>query len=133
MKKTVVVLLAMAFVFTGSSFLVPDKIQADEATPSVEVAGPVKMSKKAKVTVRGTGFKPGMEVNILLTDKNGIPSDVGYALKPAPKADESGNWSTTWSCGRFIDRKLVKAGSHKITVTDPEYNPLAHTSVSFVK
>ena len=133
MKKTFVVLLAMAFVFTGSSFLVPDKIQADEATPSVEVAGPVKMSKKAKVTVRGTGFKPGMEVNILLTDKNGIPSDVGYALKPAPKADDSGNWSTTWSCGRFIDRKLVKAGSHKITVTDAEYNPLAHTSVSFVK
>ena len=48
MKKTVVVLLAMAFVFTGSSFLVPDKMHADESTPSVGVAGPVKMSKKAK-------------------------------------------------------------------------------------
>ena len=133
MKKTFVLLLAMAFLFSGSSFLVPDKIQANENTPSVQVAGPVKMSKKAKVTIRGTGFKPGMEVSILLIDKNGIPSDVGYALKPAPKADESGSWSTTWSCGRFIARKLVKAGSHKITVTDAEYNPLAHTSVSFVK
>ena len=47
MKKTFVVLLAMAFVLTGSSFLVPDKINAAETTPSVEVAGPVKMSKKA--------------------------------------------------------------------------------------
>ena len=133
MKKTFVVLLAMAFVFTGSSFLVPDKIQAGETTPSVEVAGPVKMSKKAKTTIQGKGFKPGMEVSILLTDKNGIQSDVGYALKPAPKADESGAWSTSWSCGRYIDRKLVKAGSYKITVTDADYNPLADTLVSFAK
>jgi hypothetical protein len=133
MKKTFVVLLAMAFVLTGSSFLVPDKINAAETTPSVEVAGPVKMSKKAKVTIQGKGFKPGMEVAILLTDKNGIQSDVGYALKPAPKADESGTWSTTWKCGRFIARKLVKAGSYKITVTDADYNSLADTLVTFAK
>lgn len=133
MKKTFVLLLAIAFLFASPSFLVFDKIQANETNPSVQVAGPVKMSKEAKVTIEGKGFKPGMEVSILLIDKYGTESDIGYALKPAPKADESGTWSTSWSCGRFIAQKLVEAGSHKIIVTDDNYNPLADTSVSFAK
>jgi hypothetical protein len=92
------------------------------------------MSKKATTTIKGQGFKPGQEVNLLFTAKDGIESDIGYALKPAPKADESGNWSTTWKCGRFISKKLVLEGkSYKIAVTDAEYNPLAHTFVSFSK
>ena len=102
--------------------------------PTVEVASPVKMSKKATTTIKGQGFKPGQEGNLLFTAKDGIESDIGYALEPAPKADESGTWSTTWKCGRFIARKLVLEGkSYKIAVTDAEYNPLAHTFVSFSK
>ncbi len=92
------------------------------------------MSNKATVTLKGKGFQPGQEVNLLFTAKDGIQSDIGYALKPVPKADESGAWSTTWKCGRFIKRKLVDAGkSYKLTATDSEYNPLAHTVVSFYK
>ena len=63
--------------------------------PKVEVISPVKMSKKATTTIKGQGFKPGQEVNLLFTAKDGIESDIGYALNPAPKADQSGSWSTT--------------------------------------
>ena len=102
--------------------------------PKVEVISPVKMDKKATTTIKGQGFKPGQEVNLLFTAKDGIESDIGYALDPAPKADQSGNWSTTWKCGRFIDKKLVLEGkSYKIAVTDVDYNPIAQTFVSFSK
>jgi hypothetical protein len=134
LRITFVVLLAVTFVFTGSSLLGPDRSLAADTAPKVEVAGPVKMDKKATVMIQGTGFKPGEEITIVFTDKNGIQSDIGYALKPAPKADANGAWSTTWSCGVYIARKLVKAGeSYRIEVTDVDYNPLAHTFISFAK
>ena len=101
--------------------------------PIVQAAEPIKMDKKAKVAINGSGFKPGQEVYLVFTDKNGIESDIGYALKPAPKADAEGKWTTTWSCGRFIARKLVKAGDYKLIVTDTEYNPLTETTVTFVQ
>jgi hypothetical protein len=40
---------------------------------------------------------------------------------------------TTWSCGRYIARKLVKEGAYTITVTDSDYNVLAHAPVAFYK
>ena len=104
------------------------------SSATVEVAGPIKMSKKATAAISGKGFKPGQELIILFTAKDGLQSDIGYALKPAPKGDSSGAWSTTWKCGRFIAKKLVKAGgSYKITVTDSEFNPIAQSSVTFIK
>ena len=134
MRKIICFLLLVFFVIAGISSMSAGKGMEKKAPSTVEVAGPIKMDKKAKVTIKGKGFKPGEELNILLTDKNGIQSDIGYALKPAPEADETGAWSTTWSCGRYIAKKLVKEGeSYKITVTDVDYNPLAHTFVSFTK
>lgn len=109
-------------------------IESRAEGPKVEVVSPVKMDKKAETTIKGQGFQPGQEVNLLFTAKDGIESDIGYALEPAPKADESGTWSTTWKCGGFIARKLVMEGkSYKIAVTDGDYNPIAHTFVSFSK
>jgi hypothetical protein len=91
----------------------------------------VKISKKANVVIMGSGFKPGQEVTILITSPEGLQTDIGYALKPVPKADETGTWATTWSAGRFVSRKIVPPGPCKITVTDDEYNPIAHSVVFF--
>ena len=103
-----------------------------EPGPTVMVGTPVvKMSKKATAVIMGTGFKPGQEVRILLTTWDGVRSDVGYALKPEPVANELGAWVTTWSCGRFIAKKLVKEGAYTLTVTDAEYNPIAHAPIAF--
>jgi uncharacterized membrane protein YkvI len=41
----------------------------------------VKMSKKAKITIMGAGFKPGQEIRLLFTDVGGVEADIGYALK----------------------------------------------------
>ena len=102
--------------------------------PTVMVATPmVKMDKKAKVSIVGTGFKPGQEVSLLFTTADGVQADVGYALKPKPVANKTGAWVTTWSCGRYIARKLVKEGAYTITVTDSDYNVLAHAPVAFYK
>ena len=134
MKKTIGMFVVLPFVLVGIIYLNAGECLSSENAPTVEVLGPVKMSKNAKVTIKGKGFKSGQEISILFTDKDGIQSDIGYALKPAPKADASGSWTTTWSCGRFISKKLVKAGGpHEITVTDSEYSPLAYASVSFIK
>lgn len=134
MKQIVVSIMVFVLTVVGFSSLALGKDKAGQTGPIVEATTPVKMSKKAKVEIKGKGFQPGQEVNILFTAKDGIQSDIGYALKPAPKADDSGAWATSWSCGRFIKKKMVKDGGvYKVTVTDSEYNPLTHTSISFNK
>ena len=106
---------------------------AGEPGPTVMAGTPVvKMSKKSKVVIIGSGFKPGQEVRILFTTWDGVRADIGYALKPQPKANKVGAWTTTWSCGRFVRKKLIKEGAYTLTVTDAEYNPIAHAPVSFV-
>jgi hypothetical protein len=104
------------------------------AGPTVVVATPmVKMSKKSKVTVMGTGFTPGQEVRLLFISADGVKADIGYALKPAPVANKVGAWATTWSCGRFVRKKLIKEGAYGITVTDTEYKVIGHAPVAFYK
>ena len=93
----------------------------------------VKMSKKSKVVIMGTGFKPGQEVRVLFNTPDGLQSDIGYALKPEPKVNKSGTWGTAWSAGRYVGRKLIKGGVYTITAADGEYNPLATAPVTFVK
>ena len=107
---------------------------AGDVGPVLAVATPlVKIDKKASVVIMGSGFKPGEELSVLVMDENGLQTDIGYALKPVPKADSTGTWGTTWNAGRFVSKKIIGAGPCKITVTDAEYNPIAHTVVFFQK
>jgi len=135
MKKVIGSLIAVMLVvglmgITGSNLLGPNESIAAE--PVLSTATPlVKMSKKSKVVIMGSGFKPGQKVNILFTSPDGLQSDIGYALKPTPKADKTGSWATTWSAGRYVGRKLIKGGAYKILATDEDYNPIAHTPVFF--
>jgi len=133
MKRGVGLLVVVIFAFMAFGCLNAGGFLSGDKTPTVEVSGPVKMVKKATLTIMGKDFKPGQELSIIVTDKNGIPSDIAYALKPEPKADASGAWSTKWECDDFIKRKLVKAGEYTLTVTDADYSPLASTSLSFVE
>jgi hypothetical protein len=141
MKKVVYGMIATILVvgLAGFATLAPSKGLAKEALAGKSEPGPtvamgtsmVKMSKKAKAVIMGTGFKPGQEVQLLFTTMDGVQSDIGYALKPKPVANKIGAWVTTWSCGRYISKKLIKEGAYIITVTDSEYNFLAHAPVSF--
>ena len=71
------------------------------------------------------------EVALLFIDVNGVTSDIGFATDPQPVADKAGSWATTWNCGRFVDRKLIKAGTYTIKAADVDYNVLAEATVTF--
>lgn len=92
----------------------------------------VTMSKKATVGLSGQGFKPGEEVVILFTAVDGVVSDIGFALDPQPVADEAGAWTTTWKCGRFISKKLIKEGTYTLKAAAADYNILAEATVAFI-
>lgn len=131
MKKVMYLSVALILVLSVFGFA---QAAGHEGSPTLTVSGPDTMDKKASVVISGKGFAPGQDVSLLFTAEDGMQSDIGYALSNAPKADQNGNWSTTWECGRFIQRKMVKAGgSYKLTATDNQYSALAHTMVIFKK
>ena len=129
MKKLIVTLAIISIM--GFTLLANQAPAGDLAAKAV-VANPYqKLDNKAKVTIVGTGFKPGQELNMLLITEDGLESDIGYYLKPAPKANKIGSWVTTWSCGRFIKKKVITKGAYTITVTDNDYNVITHAPVAF--
>ena len=113
--------------FNGTSFAGGGKVPTlILVTPEVDLA------KETKVKLKGTGFKPGDAVMILFYDQNGVPLDVGWALKPEPKADANGEWATTWNAKRYMQKKMIKAGEYTIAVTDADYNEIDSKMVKFV-
>ena len=91
----------------------------------------VALSKKATVDLKGMGFTPNQEVALLFVDVNGVTSDITFAVDPQPVADQNGAWAATWDCGRFVSRKLIKAGTYTIKAADEDYNVLAEATVTF--
>ncbi len=101
------------------------------ASDASVVISDAKMSKDAKVVISGKGFKRGQEINVVVLTADGVQTDIGYALKPEPKPDNSGAWSSTWSAGRFVSKKLVRKGANRVLIFDGEYNLLVKDVVIF--
>lgn len=100
---------------------------------SLTTAGDAKLDKKGTLVLTGSGFAPNAEIAILFKTADGVESDIGYALDPAPVIDGDGNFATTWSYGRFVKKKLVAAGDYTLTVTNDDFDPLANATVTFVE
>ena len=129
MKKLFVGMIALVFIAGAAGCAT---IGIGEPAPKLIVVTPkVALSKKATVDLKGENFKPDQEVALLFIDVNGVMSDVNFAVDPQPVADENGNWSTTWKCGRFVSKKLIKAGKYTIKAADVDYNVLAEASINF--
>lgn len=131
MKHSVQIFLAMVLVLgiigCATAEKKPDWPGTLEVlTPSLDLS-----KKETDVKLKGTGFTPDQEIMVLITDVDGIRTDVGWALDPEPKADANGAWETTWDASRFVQRKLVKAGEYVITVTDADYNEIDAKPVQF--
>lgn len=135
MKKCLGFVIAVFFVVSVIGFSGINTIcLAGDVGPVLALGTPlVKYEKKVSVVIMGSGFKPGEELSMLIVDDSGLQTDIGYALKPIPKADATGTWATTWNAGDFVSKKVFKPGPCKITVTDADYNPIAHTVVFFQK
>ena len=100
--------------------------------PQLLVVTPeVELGKKATVDLKGEKFMPNQEVALLFIDVDGVMSDINFAVDPQPVADEAGSWATTWNCGRFVSKKLIKAGTYTIKAADVDYNVLAEATITF--
>ncbi len=105
----------------------------DMSDGSLTTPGDAKLDKKGTLVLSGSGFAPNAEIAILFKTADGVESDIGYALDPAPVIDGDGNFATTWSSGRFVKKKLVAAGDYSLTVTNDDFDPLASATVTFVE
>ena len=131
MKNLTRMVLAMILVLGMMGCATMDK--KPELPGTLEILTPVlNMSEKeTKVKLKGTGFTPDQAVMILFIHPDGVRQDVGWALKPEPKADATGTWETTWDAKRFMQKKLIKEGVYTLMVTDAEYNEIDTQTVQF--
>lgn len=130
MKKLLVGMIALVLI-AGVTGCATIGIGGDPAPKLIVVTPKVELSKKATVDLKGEDFKPDQEVALLFIAVDGVMSDIGFAVEPQPVADKTGTWTTTWSCGRFVSKKLIKAGTYTIKAADVDYNVLAEATVSF--
>jgi len=98
---------------------------AAESTMVIEPSTVLKQHKNTKVTIMGSGFKPGQEVRLLVTQSDGSISDIGDGLDPEPVANDDGVWATAWTVGRFGHRRIAKPGVYVLKACDTDYNVLA--------
>lgn len=131
MKKLLVGMAVMVLIVGLVGCATFDAILGKSAPRLLVVTPEVELSKKATVDLKGENFKPDQEVALLFTAVDGVVSDIGFAVDPQPVADETGTWTTTWKCGRFVSKKLIKAGNYTIKAADVDYNVLAEATVSF--
>ena len=115
--------LASVFLVAACSIKTP--------TPQITAVGLLELDKKGEIELFGQGFAPHSEITLLLITTDGVQSDIGYAVTPAPVADATGNWTTTWSYGRFVKKKLVAEGDYSLIATDEDFTPLAQGTVTF--
>lgn len=129
---SIIVTLLMGLFVLGCSN-VGAQSSLKKVNPEISIEGPVNLDKKGTVKISGKGFQPGSEVVLLFSTSDGVQSDIGDTLKPAPKADAEGKWKTTWKYGRLVKKKLVSAGGYAMVAVDNDYNKLASVTFTFKK
>jgi len=127
---SIIVFLMAGMLVVGCASMTP---KAETKDYKVSVAGPAKLDKKGSVEISGSGFEPGSNIVLLFNSADGIKSDLSGTLEPAPVADATGAWKTTWSYGRLVKKKIVKEGGYRIDVANEDYKKLANITVDFVK
>lgn len=127
-----IVFLMVVTLVAGCASVTP-KAKMEKPSISVSTAGPFTLDKKGKLDFSGKGFAPGTDIVLIFNSSDGIKSDLSDALKPAPKADATGAWATTWSYGRMVKKKIIKAGSYTVDIVNEDYDKLSSVVVSFAK
>ncbi len=129
---TAIVFLIVGTLVVGCASVTP-KAEMEKSTMTVSAAGPFTLDNKGKLDFSGKGFVPGTNIVLIFNSSDGVKSDLSDALKPAPEVDASGAWATTWSYGRMVKKKIIKAGSYTIDIVNEDYDPLASVVVTFAQ
>lgn len=113
----------------------------EEVRTSVQQAdfSPGQSRSKTEVWFQGSGFVPGTEVIILISDSNGVWTDItipagkrkdgGGSVKNLT-ANSDGAWATEWRIGRFSRRGVGGEGMFTVRVMDQQFNTLATTPLA---
>lgn len=93
--------------------------------PKVTVSpSPVPYERKTKVTISGSGFAPNQELELLIPI-GGVPSDISAMVKPAPKTDAKGAFSTVWVLDNEIRGKLLEPTKYTLEISNTKGDVLA--------
>jgi len=85
---------------------------------------PVPYQRKVKVTIAGSGFAPNQELELLIP-LGGVPSDISAMVKPKPKTDAIGTFSTVWILDNEIRGKLLEPTQYTLEVLNSDGETLA--------
>ncbi len=140
MRKVLYALVTVVVVvgLVGGATLGPKQCGAEEGMTSqgglaptmvIQPSHVLRLDKSTKVAIMGSGFKPGEEIHLLITQKDGSISDITSELVPEPKANEFGVWGTTWTVGDYSSSSVAAAGLYILKACDMNYEVL--TTVPF--
>jgi len=90
---------------------------------------PVPYQRKVKVSISGSGFAPNQELELLIPI-GGVLSDISSIVKPTPKTDAKGTFSTVWILDNEIRGKLMEPTGYTLEIASPDGETLA--TVPFV-
>jgi len=132
MKKVLCALIAVmvSVGLMGWATVGPRVAEAQEAigpAPTIVImpSNVLRLDKKTKIAIMGSGFNPGQEIRLLITQSDGSLSDINSELSPEPKANEFGVWGTAWTVGDYASGSVAKAGAYIMKACDANYEVLA--------
>jgi len=87
---------------------------------------PVPYQRKVKVTISGSGFAPNQELELIMPI-GGVPSDISAMVKPKPKTNAQGTFSTVWTLNNEIGGKqrLLEPTTYTLEVLNTDGEVLA--------
>ena len=126
LKVPLLLLVVLALLVGGVGTLAASPTKSNP-TPTlvIEPSHILKLGSGTKVAIMGSGYEPGQEIRILITQSDGSKSDIGAQLDPEPVANDDGVWGTAWTVGRFSHKKIAAAGIYVMMACDTSYNVLA--------
>lgn len=93
---------------------------------------PIPYKRRVKVTIAGSGFEPGQDVELHVV-MGGVPSDISSLVKPDLEVNEYGAFHVEWTLNREIRAKLLEPTAYTLEVVDQDGNVLAHAPLVLVK
>ena len=134
--------LALATMFGGGTAKADGHMTGFEEvrTDMLQAAfSPGESRSKTEVWFHGSGFVPGTSIVILISDSNGVLTDItipadrrrdGGGSVSDLAANDDGAWATEWRIGRFSRRGVGGEGMFSVLIMDQDFNTLTTTPLA---
>lgn len=129
-KKVAIILGVLALIAALVMPIASAAARGATTAPANMVLSPMAVefnNSKAEVVIMGSGFEPEQEVRLLLTDVNGVTSDIGEDIE----ANDNGNWAVVWTVERYSRKEVASEDIYSIIAADSKYTALASAPFGF--